>query len=101
MLSHFNRATLSKTGLIVLRKRTDATCPEQLTVISLPMRPFLDLGVRHQVAGRSKNGFSSLISCKRTLSGTDFFSTVRLLEGEKSGLVSYPKLKKVDSLHSD
>lgn len=49
LLSRFNRATLSKTGLIVLRKRTDATCPEQLTVISLPMRPFLDLGVRHLV----------------------------------------------------
>ncbi|KAK9705928.1 hypothetical protein RND81_07G092900 [Saponaria officinalis] len=49
LLSHFNRATLSKTGLIVLRKRTDATCPEWLTVISLPMRPFLDLGVRHLV----------------------------------------------------
>lgn len=27
------------TGLIALRQRTDATCPEQLTVMSLPMRP--------------------------------------------------------------
>jgi hypothetical protein len=48
-LSRFNRATLSKTGLIALRQRTDATCPEQLTVMSLPMRPFLDLEVRHPV----------------------------------------------------
>lgn len=47
LLSRFNRATLSKTGS--LRQRTDATCPEQLTGLSLPMRPFLDLGVRHPV----------------------------------------------------
>lgn len=62
LLSRFNRATFSKTGLIALRQRTDATCPEQLTVMSLPMRPFLDLGVRHpeQYVYRSKSFSQSI-----------------------------------------
>lgn len=57
---HERKPFRGRERLMGLRQRTDATCPEQLTVMSLPMRPFLDLGVRHPVkyVYRSKS-FSS------------------------------------------
>lgn len=63
ILTQKAQSFFSWTGLIALRQRIDATCPEQLTVMSLPMRPFLDLGVRHPVkyVYRSKSFSQSIV----------------------------------------
>lgn len=63
ILTQKAQSFFSWTGLIALKKRIDATCPEQLTVMSLPMRPFLDLGVRHPVkyVYRSKSFSQSIV----------------------------------------